>query len=68
MVSVRVKNPASERLGEQGVANMEDWQGDGFWIRVVIGAHRCMFRRNSLEVVSAFDVARGKPNWTEFWI
>lgn len=68
MVSVRVRNPSSERLGEQGMANENDWQGSGFWIRVAIGAHRCMFHRQSLEVVSAFDMARGKPNWTELWV
>ena len=67
-MQVRVKNPSSERLGEQGTANREDWQGDGFWIRVVIGAHRCMFHRNNLELVSSFDPSRGKPNWTELWV
>lgn len=67
-MQVRVKNPASERLGEHGIANADDWLREGFWIRVSIGAHRCMFHRNSLEVVSAFDMARGKPNWTELWV
>lgn len=67
-MQVRVKNPASERLGECGIANADDWLREGFWIRVSIGANRCIFHRHSLEVVSASDMSRGKPNWTELWV
>lgn len=67
-MQVRVKNPASERFGERGTANADDWLREGYWIRVAVGAHRCMFHRNSLEVVSAWDTARTTPRWSELWV